>query len=337
MKLTEQIIQECLAARKRCVLFDHPDRGIIEVRGSDRIQFLNNILSNDIKSLSAGEGMPACFLNAQAKLIAYMNALCFDQFLWLALDYRVKDKLLEALHKTIIMEQVELVDRSDELKLISLHGPQARRLFKTVLKQDEPTELLSHRPVTIDGISTVVIRINLIGETGYGFLTQKDKATRVQAALEQNGGAKELTHIQASAMEILRIEAGIPRYGVDFDESSIPLEAGLDKAVSFSKGCFPGQEILARLDSRGGVSKKLCGLVLKGETPPKKDDRILQDGAEVGRITSAVFSPTLKKTIAMGYLKKECWVIGCLVAVEIGNIQIPARVESIPFYAAGTA
>ena len=292
MTLPEQTIQECLTARKNCVLFDHPNRGVIEVQGPDRTQFLHNILTNDIKALAPGKGAPACLLNAQAKLIANVNVLCFDEFVWLALDYTLKDKLLESLKKMVIMEQVELVDRSDEFKLISVHGPKAKEPVETVLKKDLPPTLLSHMTVTVGSVLVTCIRINLTGETGYGLLASKDNALQIRGMLEEMGAILGLRTIQLSTLETLRIEAGIPRYGIDFDESHIPLEARLDTSISFTKGCFPGQEILARLDSRGGVSKKLMGLVLKGETVPRKNDRILRNGKEVGQITSGVSHPS---------------------------------------------
>ena len=323
---------ECAAARKTCVLFDHPNRGMIEVSGNDRISFLHNILTNDIKNLSPGKGVPACLLNAQAKIIAPMNVLCFDQFLWLAFDYPLKNKLFEAINKLIITEDVTLKDKSDELKLISIHGPKAKEMFNTWIKKDPPNEMLSHEKVALDRISAVLIRINLTGEIGYGLLAPKSEASAVKVAIERIGASFDLTEIHSDALETLRIEAGIPRYGIDFDEPHIPLEVRLDNTINFTKGCFPGQEIIARLDSRGGVIRKLVGLILEGEIVPQKNARILKDSMEVGSITSAVFSPNLKKTIALGFLKKEYWTPGTDLAVEDEGLQIPARVATLPFF-----
>ncbi len=334
MESVNQISEECLAARKQCVLFDHPNRGVIEVRGADHIQFLHNVLSNDIKSLSPGKGIPACLLNAQAKIVANPNVLCFKNFLWLALDYVLKDKLIDALAKLIIMEQVELIDRSDELKLISVHGPKAKELVTTVFAQQPSHDLLHHirivRPAgQLSEVFIEIIRINLIGEEGYGILFPKSETENLKSVIKQHVPSNE---VQATTMDIMRIESGIPKYGVDYDESNIPLECRLDKTVSFSKGCFPGQEILARLDSRGGISKKLMGLELEGKTVPKKGDLITKDGNEAGHITSSAFSPFLKKIIAMGYLKKECWAAGTLVVIETEGAHISGQVVSLPFY-----
>ncbi len=192
--------------------------------------------------------------------------------------------------------------------------------------------MLAHTEIAINGKTAALIRINLTGEIGYGLLIPKTEGPVILDQLKENGAVFGLTQIGGPTLETLRIAAGIPRYGVDFDESHIPLEAGLDKTISFTKGCFPGQEILARLDSRGGVSKKLAGLALKGEIIPAKNDAITKDGKAVGHITSAAFAPILKRTVALGYLPKEYWTIGCSVTVETGGVQIPARVAALPFY-----
>ncbi|MBI4358615.1 MAG: hypothetical protein HY584_04880 [Candidatus Omnitrophica bacterium] len=235
------------------IFSDPSKRGTIQVRGGDRVSFLHNILSNDIKSLEPSQHIQACLLNAQARIIAVFNVTRFDEYLQLACDHILKDKALEHLNKLIIMEDVTLMDRS----------------------------------------------------------MTEDKSPPAD-------------------FEAMRIAAGVPRYGVDFDESNNPFECRLDHTVSLAKGCFPGQEILARLDSRGGVSKKLMGFELKGEAIPQKNDRITKDGNEVGFITSAAFSPTLKKTIALGYLRKEFWKSGLEIVIETGGTHIPARVEPLP-------
>ncbi|OGX06340.1 MAG: hypothetical protein A3G87_01690 [Omnitrophica bacterium RIFCSPLOWO2_12_FULL_50_11] len=335
MRVTRQISEQCLAARKNCVLFDHPNRGVIEVSGRDRVQFLHNILSSDVKSLQPGKGNPSCFLTAQAKIIASMNVLCFDEHLWLAMDYVLKDKVLEHLAQLIFTEEVILTDRSDTLKLISVHGPRAKDLlgdlFAAQAAQDVTAELLDHKSIAIGPVTAVVIRINIIAEIGYAFLIPKNQAGKVREEIESKGVPFGLATIQAEALETLRIEAGIPRYGIDFDESHIPLEARLNQTVSFTKGCFPGQEILARLDSRGGVSKKLVGLVIDGETIPQKNDRILTEGQEAGTVTSGAFSPALQKVIALGYVKKGFWDVGCEVAIQTQEKTVAAKVESLPF------
>lgn len=338
MDSLELIHQQCLAVQKTGGWFDHPNRGVIEVSGTDRIQFLHNILTNDIKTLAPGTGTQACLLNAQAKMIAAVNVLCFENIIWLAFDYVLKKQFLESLQKLIIMEQVVLKDLSDELKLISVHGPKANDLMMAVFNQGLPQKMLGHISVIVPTSGQLeVIRINLIGEEGCGVLLPKNETYNVRKLIEKHASSLGLAKIEPVTLDVMRITAGIPKYGIDYDESNIPLECRLEQTVSFTKGCFPGQEIIARLDSRGGVSKKLCGLVLKGEIVPKKNDRILDNEIEVGHITSATFSPILKKTIVLGYLKKESQKIGHPLDVQIGADQIPARVEELPFYNSNTA
>ncbi len=346
MDSTEVIHQHCLHARKVGGWFNHPNRGIIEIGGAERIQFLHNILTNDIKSLGPGSGIQACLLTAQAKIIALVNVLCFENHLWLAFDYVLKNQLREAIEKLIIMEQVTVKDLSDELKLFSAHGPKAKELIMSFphafsgnldprLKHSGMTALskpLSHISVSMNGIPLTIIKINLVGEEGFGILAPKAETSKLKAAIEQNAAALEIIELEPEAVEIMRIGAAIPKYGVDYDESNIPLECRLDHTISFTKGCFPGQEIIARLDSRGGVSKKLCGLVLKGEIIPKKNDRVLDGTKEVGWVTSAAFVPVLKKTVALGYLQKESWSVGHPLVVDTRTEHIPARVEELPFY-----
>jgi len=277
-------------------------------------------------------GAQACLLTAQAKIIAAVNVLCFEDFIWLAFDYVLRKPLIEALEKFIIMEQVVLKDRSDELKLFSVHGPKAKDLMRT-FAQNLPQEMLSHVSAIVRPVGQLnIIRINLVGDKGYAMLVPKSETENVRKLIEERASSLGIIKLEPAAVEIMRIAAAIPKYGVDYDESSIPLECRLDHTISFTKGCFPGQEIIARLDSRGGVAKKLCGLVIKGEMPPKKNDRVLDNGLEVGQITSAAFLPNLKKTVALGYLKKESWVVGHPLTVQIGKDQIPARVEELPFY-----
>ena len=333
MNSAEQIRHECLAATKQCVFFDHSRYAILEVRGKDRISFLHHILAGDIQSLTPGHGLYTCLLNAQAKVLLDMYVLGFDEFLWLGLEFKWKEKALERLRALIISEQVELLDRSDDLKLISIHGPKARELAERFVGREKtPRGLYDHFPVVIDGINATLIRIHTTGEEDFGFVVTQEDRMPLKASLIKQGDPFRLEEIHKDALEVIRIRAGIPRYGIDFDENTLLPETGLDHAASQTKGCFPGQEILARLDSRGGLSKKLMGLELKGETIPKKNDLITKDGQEVGFVTSATFSSVLKKTVAIGYLKKECWEIGSPVVVEAKNARIPARVANLPFY-----
>lgn len=309
--------QQCIEARASGCWFDHSHWGLIEVSGADRLQFLHHILTNDIQSLKPGSSTEACLLTAQATIVAVMNVLCLEDSVWLLCDPKVKDRLQKTLEKLVIMEQVSLKDRSYEFQLISAHGAQATELISAIENQKTPEK---------------IFRINFIGEKGYGILFSAKDGTSFKNAVLEETDYLEMIEVKSEAMETLRIAAAIPKYGMDYDETTIPLECRLEHTISFTKGCFPGQEIIARLMSRGGVSKKLSGLVLKGETIPSGKDRLWDQTLEAGFVTSATYDPILKKTIALGYLKKGSWSSGRLITVETEAGRLPARVEDLPFY-----
>ena len=133
------------------------------------------------------------------------------------------------------------------------------------------------------------------------------------------------------ALNIHRIEAGIPWHGVDADESNLPLEAGFEKAISYKKGCYLGQEIIARATFRGHLNRKLMGLVLEGNRPAFNGDNVFQDEKEVGRVTSSVFSPALQHPVALAYLRREVWESGMELLVKSGEEFIKAKVAELPF------
>jgi folate-binding protein YgfZ len=139
------------------------------------------------------------------------------------------------------------------------------------------------------------------------------------------------TWIGTEAQNILRIEAGIPRYGVDFNEENLLLEVGLEKSVSFTKGCYLGQEVVERIRSRGHVNKRLCGLLLDGAAPATAWDTLLAGSNEVGKITSSVISLALNRPIALGYIQKDFWAAGTHLVVRRETADVGATVCALPF------
>ncbi|HLG22542.1 MAG TPA: glycine cleavage T C-terminal barrel domain-containing protein, partial [Candidatus Manganitrophaceae bacterium] len=147
------------------------------------------------------------------------------------------------------------------------------------------------------------------------------------------GNEYGISPVGQAALETLRIEAGRPRYGTDIDEHIIPIEAGLEaEAISYTKGCYPGQEVIARIQTYGHVNKHLSGLIIEGKTLPQKGDKVFQEEKELGWITSATLSPFVGKVIAMGYLRPQISAPGTAVEVEIDQTRVPAQVVERPFY-----
>jgi folate-binding protein YgfZ len=183
------------------------------------------------------------------------------------------------------------------------------------------------------GSQLTIARINRTGEEGYDIFVGSDLAVRLWELLTNNGEEFGIKPIGLEAMETRRIEAGIPRYGFDMDESTIPIEAGLWHAISFDKGCYVGQEVVARIKWRGHVNRHLAGFVIEGKELPKSGDKLMHGEREIGQITSSVFSPALKKGIALGYIRREFIEPGTKVSVRLGEGKIgSAEVVKTPFY-----
>jgi folate-binding protein YgfZ len=185
--------------------------------------------------------------------------------------------------------------------------------------------------VKLEGAAVCVVRASHAGESGFDLIIPNAALEAIARRLTDSGKALGVRWVGEEAQNLLRVEAGVPRYGIDFNEDNLLLEVGLDHAVSFNKGCYLGQEVVERIRSRGHVNRKLCGLSLDGQTPAETGDLIHVEGKEIGRITSSVVSPRLKRPIALGYLQKDLWNAGTAVTISRLGAQIRAVVTALPF------
>jgi folate-binding protein YgfZ len=183
--------------------------------------------------------------------------------------------------------------------------------------------------VQYDGAPICVVRADHTGQNGFDLIAQNQLLLPFAQRLEQLGAS----WVGARAQNILRVEAGTPRYGVDFNEENLLLEVGLDNSYSYTKGCYLGQEVVERIRSRGHVNRKLCGLVLDGNTPAGPGDAITVAGNEVGKITSSVASIALNRPIALGYIHKDFWSPGTALSIRREDGAIMATVTALPFVA----
>jgi len=177
-----------------------------------------------------------------------------------------------------------------------------------------------------------VVRSTHTGEDGFDLFLDVGDCPQVISRIEEVGHSLSLRWVGAEAEDVLRLEAGIPRYAVDMDEDNLLLETGLDDAVSFQKGCYLGQEVIERIHSRGHVNKKLTGLVLDGETPADRGDPIRFDGKEIGKVTSSRFSPAAKRPLALGYVHRDYLAAGIRVSIQHAGRAISAETSPVPFY-----
>jgi folate-binding protein YgfZ len=322
---------EYLAVRQTAGFFDYTFRTRYSATGSDRVRFLHSMVSNDVKSLTAGQGTYALLLDARGHILADLRIYAAAEDLLLEFDAAWAEKALAALNYYNVGGRVPIT--AVEGAAISFQGPRARALLEACLEAALPP-LAAHQYAVapFQGASAFVARVDSTGVEGYeAFVAGESFAALWQAAVRQ-APAFGARPCGTEALEMLRIEAGIPACGSDFGEDTLPLEAGLLNAVSFTKGCYIGQEIVERARSRGHVNWKLVGFLPEREAAV--GEKFSADGREVGELTSVVFSPALGRTIALGYARREFAEPGKALAMAGGGT---ATVAALPFVDGGSA
>jgi folate-binding protein YgfZ len=268
------------------------DRGFLELAGTDAGEFLQGQVTNDVQALGPGQGCYALLLNPKGRILADARVLArsTDEF-WLDTEPEALDKLRSNLEMYKIGRQVEVADRSGERALLSLIGPRSRALADIALPQAEGAQL----EAAIAGTPVVAVAT----DTGVDLITEPAVIDQLSAELDSRGAAP----VGAETAEIVRIESGRPRFGIDMGEENLPGEMGLEeRAVSFTKGCYVGQEPVARMYHRGHPNRLLRGLRLSA--PAAVGDPLLRDAKGVGTITSACVSPRLGP-IALAVVRRE--------------------------------
>lgn len=327
-------IGEHRAVRSSAGLIDLSHRGKLAVAGEDRAKFLQGMVTNDIQALTPGEGCHAALLTVKGKMLADLRCYTLGDRFLVDLDSDVLPTVMQTLDRFIIIEDVILHDATDDYALFGLHGPLSTETLSMVLPGvGLPDIEYATAGQEYAGATTVVARRSYTGEEGYDLYVPKEAAVAVWEALhtavQQQGGSP----FGFRALNTLRMEAGILWYGLDMTEDTFPPEAHLDRtAISYTKGCYIGQETIARIKSRGHCNRFLMGLRLPGENVPDTESKILSGGREVGWITSAVNSPTLNQVIAMGYVRHEVIEAKEPVEVDVGGNRARAEVVELPFY-----
>lgn len=320
---------EYAAVRERGAgMIDLSARGRFRVSGSEAISFLNGLVTNDMKTLAANQWMPAVFPNVQGRLLASVRIIRLaDENPTFIIDTEA------ATHKTVFQTiqkftyagDFQVTDLTSETTLLSLQGRQASKILDEVLGVAPPDGERTLLQTAWQNESLTVVRANHTGALGFDLIIDSTHAAELWRALVAAGARP----VGQNAFEILRIEAGEPRYGRDMDDTNVVTETNLDDAVSYTKGCYIGQEIIARIKYRGHVAKKLRGLLFSGP-------RIIEPGAtirsldakEIGRLTSSTLSPILGRRIALGYVKYEYIAAGTEVRVAD---DLSAQVVDLPF------
>jgi folate-binding protein YgfZ len=332
--------------RQTAGVIDRSARGRIVVRGADRKTFLHALLTNDIAGLAPGSGCYAVLLTPQGRMVADMHVFEMGDVVLIDCVREVKDTLLQKFDAFIFSEDVQLGDLSDAWGCVGVYGPEAARVASRALEAGkdgapagiaggiagEIAALDTYDNVRLDALGDVVVvaRVDGWGLPGYLLFA----STGLTAQIENAALAAGAVLVEPGTAELLRIEAGEPAFLVDMTTETILPEAGIEsRAVSFTKGCFPGQEVIVRIRDRGHgrVAQRLVALGVSGTTVPSAGDRVWSDAKEVGHVTSAVMSPGRGAPLALGYVRRDVAEDGKSVTIARGEHHIQATVLLLPF------
>ncbi len=321
------------ATRSAAGLFEMVSRGLIEVRGEDRVRWLDGMISGDVEALveaESGSGCYATLLTHRGAIVADLHvARIGDVFLLESLRTEIPH-ILEVLNGFIIADDVELFDRSEENFVLGLEGPVAPAILDAALAGSASLPTAENWcEAEIANRSVLVGAFGFSGEAGYQLHFEPGARGEIEAALDAAAGARSIVRGDLAALEILRIEAGIPALGRELDEEVLPPEARLERAIAPDKGCYVGQEIVARLRARGQVNHLLVGLKLDAKKLPAEGAELSVDGRKTGEMTSLAQSPSVG-LIALGYVRREHAEPGTRVEFEAGH----ASVVELPFVSA---
>lgn len=284
------------------------DRGVLTVTGADRLTWLQGLLTNDVVALPIGGICDAAYLTPQGRMITDVRVVNYADRTLLDVPASLAESLHVRMDSLLFSEDAQIANASTAVTIVDVHGP----LSPAVVAGEE------------------VVRDDAFQLPGFSAFVRAAEMTALVDRLRQRGAVET----SLETLDVVRVEAGRPAFLVDMDETTIPLEAGLEnRAISFSKGCYVGQEVIVRVTHRGGgrVAKKLVGLRFVSSDLPKAGNRILSAGRELGKITSVVRSPALEAVIALGYVHRDFVEPGTTVEVETPGGPATAEVSSLPF------
>lgn len=322
------------AAQNGVAWADRSERVRLEVADRDRAKFLHNLTTNEVKRLPPGRGCETFVTSLQGKTLAIVNMLaCADSILVCA-DPGGLVLALPHFQKYGVFDEITLDDRSESTFEFHLAGPNAEELLRRAAGEMPEAVDLAHRAATLAGRPVLIVRESPTGRPGVTVIGPRSGAAAVSESLRSSGQDLGLVEIDLECFEVLRIEAGTPVFGRDVTEKNLPQEIGRDdRAINYVKGCYLGQETVARIDALGHVNQILTGLRIEPSAGcPAPGSALLADGKRVGTVTSSAFSPGWNSTIALGMIRVTHSPPGTAVTVQEpgGQNHVIAAVCTLP-------
>ncbi len=331
--ITPRADEEYWAARRGAGLIDRSGLGRLKMTGADALDLLHRLSTQDLLRLKPGHGTATVLTSDKGRIIDLLTVWHAPDHLLLLTSAGNQGAVLAWIDRYTITEDAQTADVTPGTGLLYLFGPNAVQVAGALAGEDvRGLPLFHHTPVIAGGVAATLARAPAIAGDGFHLLVAHGAQTAaVRAALLMLGAAHGLVEIGHDAFEMLRIEAGQPAFGCELDERFNPLEAGLRPHISFDKGCYIGQEVVARLDTYDKVQRAIVGLVLADARVPAPGAAVHAEGKEAGLVTSPVFSPGLKRAIALAYVRNTFAKPGSRVQVVAGDASIEAEVVTLPF------
>lgn len=318
--MNEHFIDEYIEVRENGAgLIEFENRGLIEVSGGEAEMFLSGLITNDVKNLQENTWLNAAFPNAQGRLLAVVRVWKTDGKFYFDTEDKTYQTVLQNLERFTFAGDFKVKDLTEEFVCISIQG---KKLPDFEFKMPNENQVIE---ADFEDEKLIILNDANIGEKGFYFYVSKNSAESFKNKMHKLG----VKNVSDQAFEVLRIEAGLPLYNVDMDDSTVVPEINLDNLISYNKGCYIGQEVIARIHFRGRVAKQLTGLIFENEAAKiQPDDEIKSpDGKNAGKITSVAYSPKLEKQIALAYVRHAFLEEG--TELEINNFK--AEVKNLPF------
>lgn len=314
------IEQEVKAIWDAAAVLARPDVATLELTGPDRVRFLNGMVSNDVARLTPGKGLFALKTSSRGRVEGVLRVRALEDRFRVDLSAGVAERVRAILEQFIIMDDCAVRDVSSERDVVSIFGPRANDVIGA---PDLEPHAFAVEP------ERVVIKDAMLGLLGYELHVPRGEGDAVARRLVDNGAVP----MSFEALDVARIEAGTPLDGRDIDDDTIPMEARLERGLSFEKGCYVGQEVIARATNLGGVKHILVGLAIDGDALPAPGAAILlgESGTQIGELTSVARSVSLGRIIGLGYVRRAHETPGTRLRIDVAGAPVAASVAELPF------
>ncbi len=326
------IAEEYFSARNAAVMMKRSYFGHLHITGNDHVDLLHRLTTNELRTLKPGEGQINIFANEKGRIIDRVILQAFSDSILLTTSPGNAERVAEWIEKYIFIEDVKVENLATALTTLSLFGPVSATILNGFFSGDFTSlQTCHHNKIDWRGNTIIVSSSDELGIPGFDLIVATGHAHQLWDELFASGRQFDLKPMGDAAYDVLRIEAGWPIYGRDFDEEINPHEAGMSSNIDFNKGCYIGQEVIARLDTYDKVQKHLMGVIFEGDALPKFRDPIFMEGLEVGYLTSVGYSFGMQKSLALGYVRTKFAIAGGEVQAGSDDNQRCGHLVKLPF------